>query len=265
MNGKISILFLTIIRRILGPFTLLLVVHLQASADQVYIPRYHICIKKLNAEVVLDNTFARVSGEYSLGYSVRFLENLPVYKAKFYIPVYADKKVKDMHVQKRSGLSATVNGRKLDLKLSKTPLRGKLVPCPESMKIVWYTAEVSKIKSTLIESLIAELDKTDGNYYKIKKIKEKMESLKLKKNFEVPLKVSYIQDYFDLEGEKYFVYLPLLSGFVENREDCFITLFSHGKIQFSLETSIDSEALTPGGKIKVFPHDFQPVFIKVSN
>ena len=265
MNGKISNLFFNMIRKILGPLFILLVVSLHTSADQEYIPRYHICIKKMSAEVVFDNSFARVSGEYSLAYSVRFLENLPVYKARFYVPVYVNDKMKDRHVQKKSGLSATVNGRKLALKLSKTPLKGKLVPCPESMKIVWYTAEISKIKSTLIESLIAELDKTNGNYHKIKKIKEKMESLKLRKKFEVPLKVSYMQDYFDLEGEKYFVYLPLLSGFAENREDCFMTLRSRGNIKFNLETSIDSETLTPGGKIKVFPQDFQPVFIRVSN
>lgn len=265
MNGNLYKLVFNIIKKVLIPVSFLLVVSIQANADPEYFPRYHICIKKLNTEVVFDNFFARVSGEYSLAYSVRFLENLPVYKAKFYVPVYVNNKMKDKHVKKKSGLSATVNGRKLALKLSKTPLRGKLVPCPESMKIVWYTAEISKIKSTLIESLIAELDKTNGNYYKIKKIKEKMESLKLRKKFEVPLKIKYIQDYFDLEGEKYFVYLPLLSGFVENREDCFMTLLSRGNIKFNLETSIDSETLTPGGKIKVFPQDFQPVFIRVSN
>jgi hypothetical protein len=265
MNGRISRFFLCFIRKVLFPTLILLVLSVSAEADIDYIPRYHICIKKLNAEVILDNTFARITGEYSLGYSVRFFQNLPVYNSKFYVPVYVDNKIKIKHVQKKSGLSATVNGRKLDIKLSKTPLNGKLVPCPESMKIVWFTAEISKIKSTLIESLIAELDKTNGNNNKIKKIKEKMESLKLRKKFEVPIKISYIQDYFDLEGEKYFVYLPLLSGFMENKEEGTITLLAQNDIKIKLDSSADSEILNSGQKIKVFPEDFQAVFVKVYN
>ena len=71
MNGRISRFFFCFIRKVLFPTIILLVLSVSAEADIDYIPRYHICIKKLNAEVILDNTFARITGEYSLGYSVK--------------------------------------------------------------------------------------------------------------------------------------------------------------------------------------------------
>ena len=74
-----------------------------------------------------------------------------------------------------------------------------------------------------------------------------------------------MQDYFDLEGEKYFVYLPLLSGFMENKEECTITLLAQNNTKIKLDSSADSQILNSGQKIKVYPEDFQAVFVKVYN
>lgn len=265
MNGKLYKLFFEIIKKVLIPIVILLLLSVQANADPRYIPRYHICIKKLNAEVAFDNLSARVSCEYTMGYSVRFLQNLPVYKGKFYIPVYVHAKMKDKHAKKKAGLSATVNGKEVELKLSKNPQKGNQLPCPEGMKIVWYTAEIIEIKSTLVESFISELDKSNGDYEKVEKIKEKMENLRQRKKFEMPIKVSYMQNYFNLEGERYFVYLPLLSGFKENKEQCVITLHAQNNTKIKLDSSADSEVLASEQKIKVYPEDFQAVFVKVYN
>ena len=265
MNGKLYQLFFDIIKKVLIPIVILSLLNVQAVADPRYTPRYHICIKKLNGEVAFDILSARVSCEYTLGYSVRFLQNLPVYNGKFHIPIYVNEKMKEKQVIRKTGLSATVNGKAVELKLTKSPQKGSQLPCPEGMKVVWYTAEITEIKSTLIESFIAELDKSNGDYEKVKEIKEKMENLKQRKKFEMPFKVSYTQNYCTLEGEKYFVYLPLLSGFKENKEECVITLQAQDNTKIKLDSSADSEIIHSERKIKVYPEDFQAVFVKIYN
>ena len=172
--------------------------------------------------------------------------------------------------------SPTLNGLKSII--STPPAKFAMLPCNArptakpaaprmAMKdvICTPTMEITEMKSALIESFISELDKSNGDYEKVQEIKEKMENLKQRKKFEMPIKVSYIQNYFNLAGERYFVYLPLLSGFNENKEECVITLHAQNNTKIKLDSSADSEIIHSGQKIKVYPEDFQAVFVKVSN